>query len=58
MTAMTITELKDWIIRHRRNTADPHGFGHSRDTRLDTTPVPEGVALYFFTGRDRKQARR
>jgi hypothetical protein len=57
VTAMTLTELKDWIIRHR-HTADPKGFGYSRDNRPASTPVPEGVALYFFTGRDRKQAHR
>ena len=38
---------------------DELGFGYSRDpdtTPTDTTPVPDGVALFFFTGRTPRRA--
>ncbi|GAB1692788.1 hypothetical protein [Krasilnikovia sp. M28-CT-15] len=48
----------------RRNTThtqtvDELGFGYSRtDTTPAATAVPDGVDLYFFTGRTRREALR
>jgi hypothetical protein len=48
-------------LRHRHaQAADDLGFGYSRSDS-DTEPtelatVPDGIDLYFFTGRTRKEA--
>ena len=48
------------IRRHQAHTADDLGFGWSRTDTGATEPaiVPDGVDLYFFTGRTRREATR
>ncbi|BFU43392.1 hypothetical protein [Krasilnikovia sp. MM14-A1004] len=43
--------------RHTQ-TVDELGYGYSRDTTPAAIAVPDGVDLYFFTGRTRREALR
>jgi hypothetical protein len=58
---MTIADLRTLLHRHRHpndQVTDPHGFGFSRDTTRAAVAVPDGVDLYFFTGRTPREATR
>ena len=54
-----LTVLHRRHVAHRRQLVDPLGFGYSRDLNSPApAAIPDGVDLYFFTGRTTQEVTR